>query len=71
MVCEGMRCGDQCCGEDDSKVMDDIMAMQFENSGSKLHSLLMRYHGFRSSWLESVNEPSKIVALIMKYMSKY
>jgi hypothetical protein len=52
-------------------VMDAINTMQFEDNGIKLQNLLKRYCKFKISWLESGNEPSRMVELFMKYMSKF
>ncbi len=51
--------------------MDEFDDMQLENNGIKIRLLLDRYHNFTRGWLDSVHEPSKMVVLFMKYMSKF
>ena len=51
--------------------MDEFDDVCSENSGIKIRLLINRYRDFKHGWLESFHEPSKMVALFMKYMSKF
>ncbi len=46
-----------------TNIMDEFNDMPTENNNIKIQLLLDRYRDFKHGWLESVHEPSKMVAL--------